>query len=96
MNNRFLSRLFAVFGLLCVAALGSSCSTYYDSYGYPRQTVDPGLAVAGVVAAGALGYALADSHDNRRRHYRRHDDHNYHRGHSRHQKRYYRRGSYRY
>jgi hypothetical protein len=52
---------------LLIAALGSSisCMTTYDSYGRPMQTVDPGLAMAGVVAAGMVGYAMADDH----RHY---------------------------
>lgn len=39
-----------------------SCVTTYDSYGRHVQTVDPGMAVAGVAAAGLLGYAIADSH----------------------------------
>lgn len=45
---------------------GTSCTTTYDYYGRPRQTVDPGVAVAGVAAAGILGYALAK--DNRHHH----------------------------
>lgn len=36
------------------------------------QTVDPAVAVAGVVAAGALGYALANDNDNNGRHHNRH------------------------
>lgn len=41
-----------------------SCMTTYDTNGRPVQSVDPGLAVAGVAAAGVLGYALAnDQHD---------------------------------
>jgi hypothetical protein len=33
--------------------------------------VDPGLAVAGIAAAGLIGYALADDNDNDHRHYNR-------------------------
>ena len=46
-----------------IALAGSSCTTTYDYYGRPVQSVDPGVAVAGVAAAGLLGYALAnDNH----------------------------------
>lgn len=51
--------------LLASLALATSCTTTYDAYGSPRQSVDPGVAVAGVAAAGLIGYALAN--DNRRR-----------------------------
>lgn len=60
-----------------------SCMTTYDAAGRPVQSVDPGAATAGIVAAGLIGYALADDND----HY-----HHYHGG-------YYRRpphGYYRY
>ena len=63
MNTRFITRLATATGLAMFAIVGSSCTTYYDAYGYPRQAVDPGLAVAGAVAVGALGYALAESND---------------------------------
>lgn len=36
--------------------------TTYDAYGRPMQTVDPALAVAGIAAAGIIGYAAADNH----------------------------------
>jgi len=36
--------------------------TTYDANGRPVQSVDPALAVAGVAAAGLVGYALADDH----------------------------------
>lgn len=53
-----------------IAALSVSCTTTYDAYGNPRQSVDPGTAAAGVAAAGVLGYALAnDRDDNRHRHH---------------------------
>jgi hypothetical protein len=53
-----------------VASLFSSvsCMTTYDANGRPVQSVDPGLAVAGVAAAGLLGYALNDRDDHH--HYR--------------------------
>ncbi|MBC8126214.1 MAG: hypothetical protein H8M99_03565 [Gloeobacteraceae cyanobacterium ES-bin-144] len=41
--------------------------TTYDAAGYPVQSVDPGLAMAGVAAAGLIGYALAN--DNNNNHY---------------------------
>ena len=71
MHTRITTRLATATGLAMFAIVGSSCTTYYDSYGYPRQAVDPGLAVAGVLAAGALGYAIADSNDHHH-HYRGH------------------------
>ena len=40
--------------------------TTYDAYGRPVQSVDPGLAIAGIAAAGLIGYALADSHGGHR------------------------------
>ena len=57
---------------LCItllACLGSavSCMTTYDANGNPVQSVDPGLAVAGVAAAGLIGYAAGNDnhhHDN--------------------------------
>lgn len=44
-------------GALAISSL--SCTTTYDAYGNPRNSVDPGTAAAGVAAAGVLGYALA-------------------------------------
>jgi hypothetical protein len=52
----------------CVAS-SVSCMTTYDTYGRPVQTVDPGLAVAGVAAAGLIGYAVANN--NQSNHYHR-------------------------
>jgi hypothetical protein len=49
--------------LLACAALGTSCTTSYDAYGTPRQSVDPGVALMGVAAAGLIGYALADDNN---------------------------------
>lgn len=56
------------------AVAGTSCMTTYDSYGRPVQSVDPGVAVAGVAAAGLIGYALADDGHKHRHHHRRHYD----------------------
>jgi L-cystine uptake protein TcyP (sodium:dicarboxylate symporter family) len=53
----------------CVAS-SVSCVTTYDTYGRPVQTVDPGLAVAGVAAAGLIGYAVANNNDNNHYHRR--------------------------
>jgi hypothetical protein len=73
--------------LAAVAAFATtSCTTTYDAYGRPVQSVDPALAVAGIAAAGLVGYALANDNDNDYRHYRRG---NYYRGN------YYRGNSYR-
>ena len=63
-------------GVALVASVGSgvSCMTTYDSYGRPVQSVDPGLAVAGVAAAGVLGYAAGSNNNNdnhNHNHYRR-------------------------
>ena len=43
--------------------------TTYDSYGRQVQSVDPGLAIAGVAAAGLVGYAASQNRSNyRQRH----------------------------
>lgn len=55
--------------LLACVTLSASCTTSYDAYGTPRQSVDPGVALMGVAAAGLVGYALAN--DNHHGHYRR-------------------------
>lgn len=47
---------------------GTSCMTTYDAYGQPRPSVDPGLAVAGLAAAGAIGYAIGQNNDHRHGH----------------------------
>jgi hypothetical protein len=49
--------------LLACATLSASCTTSYDAYGNPRQSVDPGVALMGVAAAGIVGYALADDNN---------------------------------
>jgi len=49
--------------LLAFLGLSASCTTSYDAYGSPRQSVDPGVALVGVAAAGLVGYALANDRD---------------------------------
>lgn len=69
----------------CYAPPAYSSAYQQDSKGYavgqdsvpapqPRYVgVDPGLAIAGVAAAGLLGYAIGDRHDNHHHdHYRPH------------------------
>jgi len=51
----------------CLLSLTVSCTTTYDAYGRPQQSVDPVVAAAGIVAAGAIGYAIAN--DNGHGHY---------------------------
>ena len=71
-----------------LAASSVSCTTTYDAYGNPHQSVDPRPAVAGAAAAGVLGYAIAKDRDDDRRYrypqhrsgYHGHNGHNsYHR-----------------
>ena len=50
---------------------GTSCTTMYDSTGRPVEVITPEGAALVAVAAGVVGYAMAD--DGRdRRHHRRH------------------------
>lgn len=74
-NPSIISRLFrgSVFAV-SITAIGASmsCMTTYDAAGRPVQSVDPGVAVAGVAAAGIIGYALANDND-------RHHHHGYYR-----------------
>ena len=63
---------FAILSTL-VALVGSSvsCMTTYDSYGRPVQSVDPAVAIAGVAAAGLIGYAASNNNDDHHHgHYR--------------------------
>jgi len=56
--------------ILCVVSMATvGCQTTYDAYGNPRQTVDPGTAVAGAAAVGILGYALGDKDDKKKKHH---------------------------
>ncbi len=64
-KNKFpLLRFSALFLVGACIASSVSCMTTYDTYGRPVQSVDPALAVAGVAAAGLLGYAVANNHSN--------------------------------
>jgi hypothetical protein len=65
-------RLASVILLAATVVTSTNCSTTYDAYGNPQQSVDPGLAIAGVAAAGLVGYAIADNNNN---HY--HNNHHY-------------------
>ena len=44
----------------------ANCTTYYDAQGTPVQAVDPVAATAGVVAVGAVAYAVAQNNSKRR------------------------------
>ena len=64
-----------VTGFATLAALifsNVSCMTTYDANGRPMQTVDPVVAVAGVAAAGLIGYAVANNHSGHRGYHRNH------------------------
>ena len=81
-------RLFAVGAALALAITTTSCMTTYDAYGRPVQSVDPGLAVAGIAAAGLIGYAIAEGDDDDHRHYNRGGYHNSYHGNSYYRPRY--------
>ena len=70
--------------VLTAIVASTSCMTTYDAYGRPVQSVDPAAATAGVVAAGVLGYAIANDNDD-------HHHHHYRRGYYSPRGRYYRR-----
>jgi len=70
------NRILATIAALGLAFSTVSCMTTYDAYGRPVQSVDPGLAVAGIAAAGLIGYAIADNNNNRNYY-----NHNHKRGH---------------
>ncbi len=57
---------FRLAALLAFLGLSASCTTTYDAYGSPRQSVDPGVALLGVAAAGVAGYAISNSRSNNR------------------------------
>jgi len=64
MNTRAFKiiRLASAVVLTAAVLTGTGCTTMYDAYGRPVQAVDPGVALAGVAAAGLVGYALAENH----------------------------------
>ena len=72
-----------------IAALGlSNCSTTYDAYGRPVETVDSGAVVLGAVVLGIAAYAIVKNNrsskydyaydDCGRRHHRSHRRHGCH------------------
>ncbi len=69
-SNIGYSRLSVISAILISLGLNVSCVTTYDRSGRPVQTVDPVVAVAGVAAAGLIGYAAS----NNRHHGRYHND----------------------
>ena len=69
------SKLLKVTAILLTSLGGVSCMTTYDAYGRPVQSVDPGAAVAGVAAAGLIGYALANDNDHGHHRSHRNDYH---------------------
>ncbi|MCH2330579.1 MAG: hypothetical protein MK312_03455 [Roseibacillus sp.] len=78
------------------AALSTSCPTMYDSTGRPVDVLTPEGAALAVVAAGVVGYALADEEPYRARshgHHRRGSYHGYHGNHG-YGGNHYRRGGY--
>lgn len=60
-TNLSMLRLGVLALLVAFAGSSVSCMTTYDASGRPVQSVDPGLAVAGVAAAGLIGYAAANN-----------------------------------
>ncbi|RYD31483.1 MAG: hypothetical protein EOP87_14630 [Verrucomicrobiaceae bacterium] len=70
MKTKFsMLRLGVLSVLLALAGSSVSCMTTYDAGGRPVQSVDPGLAVAGVAAAGLIGYAAGNNHHHHDRGY---------------------------
>ncbi|MFD2257237.1 hypothetical protein ACFSSA_11165 [Luteolibacter algae] len=82
-----------IISFILIGAIGLSavsCTTSYDAYGQPRQTVDPGAATVGIAAAGILGYALAKD-KNRDKHHHYNNHHNHYNHYDRYNRRHYRR-----
>jgi hypothetical protein len=52
----------------CSLVLGTSCTTMYDSYGRPVEVITPEGAALVAVAAGVVGYAIADKNQGRGHH----------------------------
>ena len=70
------SRFLKIAAIALVTAFATSCTTTYDAYGQPRQSVDPGLALAEVAAAGLVGYAIANNKNDDRRYRKSHSNYN--------------------
>ncbi|MBK1832062.1 hypothetical protein JIN77_15100 [Verrucomicrobiaceae bacterium R5-34] len=67
-------------GAMISALFLANCTTTYDSYGRPVQSVDPVAATVGAVAIGAIAYSAGknnSSHHGHHGHYRR--GHRWHR-----------------
>lgn len=65
-----------------MVALGfTSCSTSYDAYGRPVESIDPATAVVGALVIGAAAYAIGNNKE-RKRHHKHHGCHHggYHHG----------------
>jgi len=68
-------------GAVSIALMAVSCTTTYDAQGNPVQSVDPGTAAAGMVAAGVLGAAISNNNRNDNYYYYgRGRGHGHHRG----------------
>ena len=52
-------------GIVGISCLGVSCTTTYDAQGRPVQSVSPEGAAIAAVAAGVIGYAIADNNNDR-------------------------------
>ena len=63
METSSLFRWIAFSALVAGAVVSTSCMTTYDEYGRPVQSVDPAVAIAGVAAAGLIGYAASNNND---------------------------------
>ena len=61
----------AVAGMVAASGL-SNCTTTYDAYGRPVQSVDPGAAAIGAVALGVAAYAIGKNNGSSHKHYHGH------------------------
>lgn len=75
-RKKHISLKLAVVGI--ITALGiSSCTTTYDAYGRPVESVDPAAVAIGAVALGAAAYAIGKNNRPRHKHYYGHHGHHY-------------------
>jgi hypothetical protein len=54
-------KLFTFLTLAVCVATNQSCMTTYSAKGYPVQSVDPGVATAAIIGAGAVGFVLGSA-----------------------------------
>jgi len=84
-----LSSIKLAVGAIISALFLANCTTTYDSYGRPVQSVDPVAAAVGAVALGAVAYSVGKNNRHKSyytpSHYR-HRGHSYHRGHHGHRR----------